>query len=181
MFKSSSEPVTVHALTQDGFRNLLDIIRLNISAIDERAYTILSDIQLFFTSVYATGTFQLGCGNLCKFSHLAESRVIKCIPEANAYLRLRDTLVFVHGTCSEELKSVISFVLWIQLTVQICKCYDSKTCESTILRQVALEWALWIQRNKIFLENIKRLYSSKLTHTQRVDSELPLSVSAVFE
>jgi hypothetical protein len=53
MFKSSSEPVTVHALTQDGFRNLLDIIRLNISAINERAYIPSFQIFNFFcTSVY---------------------------------------------------------------------------------------------------------------------------------
>ena len=54
-------------LKQDCFRSLLDLIGRYISAFNERAYPILIQIYNFFDNlVYATRTFQLGCGNLCK-------------------------------------------------------------------------------------------------------------------
>jgi hypothetical protein len=88
--------VSMLFLNHDGFRNWYNRVKY-ICINSER----LCRYSIFFdTSVYATDTFQLECGNLCKFpcTAIVESRVIKC----------RNTLDFVHGICCEELNSVTS-------------------------------------------------------------------------
>jgi hypothetical protein len=54
-----------YGVTKAGFRELLDIIRPEISAHNERGKPIPADIQLLLTlRFYATGTFQLACADL---------------------------------------------------------------------------------------------------------------------
>jgi hypothetical protein len=49
-----------YRVTKAGFRELLDIIRPEISAHNDRGKPIPADIQLLLTlRIYATGTFQL--------------------------------------------------------------------------------------------------------------------------
>ena len=65
-------------LTKDGFRTLLDMLRHNLSGHNERGRPTSVDIQLLLTlRCYATGTFQLACGDLCDISQPSASRIIK--------------------------------------------------------------------------------------------------------
>ena len=75
-------------LTKDGFRTLLDMLRHNLSAHNERGRPIPADIQLLLTlRFYATGTFQLACGDLCDISQPSASRIIKRVSGAIARLK----------------------------------------------------------------------------------------------
>ena len=77
-----------YRLTKDGFRDLLGIIGPDISAYNGRGNPIHADVQLLLTlRFYATGTFQLACGDLCEFSQPSASRIIKRISEAIARLK----------------------------------------------------------------------------------------------
>ena len=56
-------------LTKAAIRELLQIIRPDISAQNDRRKSIASDIQLLLTLQFSTtGTFQLACGDLCEIS-----------------------------------------------------------------------------------------------------------------
>ena len=75
-------------LTKDGFRTLLDMLRHNLSPNNERGRPIPADIQLLLTlRFYATGTFQLACGDLCDISQPSASRIIKRLSGAIASLK----------------------------------------------------------------------------------------------
>ena len=57
-----------YRLTKAAFRELLEIIRPDISAHNDRGKPIPADIQLLLTlRFYATGTFQLACETCVKF------------------------------------------------------------------------------------------------------------------
>ena len=71
-------------LTKDGFCELLDILRPDISAHNERGRPIPADIQLLLTIFYATGTFQLACGDLCEISEPSASSIIMRVSESIA-------------------------------------------------------------------------------------------------
>jgi hypothetical protein len=82
-----------YRVTKAGFRELLYIIRPEISAHNERGKPIPADIQLLLTlRFYATGTFQLACGDLCEISQPSASRIIKRVFEAIARLRAKEQL-----------------------------------------------------------------------------------------
>lgn len=75
-------------LTKDGFRALLDLIRDKLSAPNERGRPIPADIQVLLTlRFYATGTFQVACGDLSGISQPSASRIIKCVSVAIAGLK----------------------------------------------------------------------------------------------
>ena len=75
-------------LTKDGFREMLIIIEVDISAHNEQGNPIPADIKLFLTlRYYATGTFQQASADLCEISQLSASCIIKRISEAIARLK----------------------------------------------------------------------------------------------
>ena len=75
-------------LMKDGCRTLLDMLRHNLSAHNERGRPIPADIQLLLTlRFYATGTFQLACGDLCDISQPSASRILKRVSGAIARLK----------------------------------------------------------------------------------------------
>ena len=77
-----------YRLTKVGFRELLAIIRPDICAHNDRGKPIPADIQLLLTlRFYATGTFQLACGDLCDISQPSASRIIKRVSEVIARLK----------------------------------------------------------------------------------------------
>ncbi len=76
-------------LTKDGFREMLNIIEADISAHNERGNPIPAEIKLLLTlRYYATDTFQEACGDLCYISQPSASRIIKCVSEAIARLKI---------------------------------------------------------------------------------------------
>ncbi len=76
-------------LTKDGFREMLNIIEADISAHNERGNPIPAENKLLLTlRYYETGTFQEACGDLCDISQASASRIIKCISEAIARLKI---------------------------------------------------------------------------------------------
>ena len=93
-----------YRLTKAGFRDLLDIIRPEISAHNDRGKPIPADIQLLLTlRFYATGTFQLACGDLCEISQPSASRIIKRVSEAIARLR-NNYITFPEGDGLDQVK-----------------------------------------------------------------------------
>ncbi len=75
-------------MTKAAFQDLLAIIRQDIRAHNNRGRPIAVDIQLLLTlRFYATGTFQLACGDLCQISQPSASRIIKRVSEAIACLK----------------------------------------------------------------------------------------------
>ena len=115
-----------YRLTKAGFRDLLDIIRPEISAHNDRGKPIPADIQLLLTlRFYATGTFQLACGDLCEISQPSASRIIKRVSEAIARLR-NNYITFPEGDGLDQVK--LDFwrlcalqMLWVQLILHISK------------------------------------------------------------
>ena len=56
---------------------------------NERGNPIPAEIKLLLTlRYYATGTFQEVCGDLCDLSQPSASRIIKCVSEAVARLKI---------------------------------------------------------------------------------------------
>ena len=93
-----------YGVTKAGCRELLDIIRPEISAHNERRKPIPADIQLLMTlRFYATGTFQLACEDLCEISKRSASRIIKRVSEAIARLR-NNYIIFPEGDFLDQLK-----------------------------------------------------------------------------
>jgi hypothetical protein len=93
-----------YGVTKAGFRELLDIIRPEIFAHNERGKSIPADIQLLLTlRFYATGTFQLACGDLCEISKRSASRIIKRVSEAIARLR-NNYIIFPEDDFLDQLK-----------------------------------------------------------------------------
>lgn len=77
-----------YRLTKDAFQEFLAMIRADIQAHNDRGRPIPADIQLLITlRFYATGTFQLACGDLCEISQPSASRIIKRVSEAIARLK----------------------------------------------------------------------------------------------
>ena len=77
-----------YRLTKAAIRELLEIIRPDISTHNERGKPIPADIQLLLAlRFYATGTLQLACGDLCEISQPPASRIIKRVSEAIARLK----------------------------------------------------------------------------------------------
>ena len=75
-------------LMKDGCRTLLDMLRHNLSAHNERGRPIPANIQLLLTlRFYAMGTFQLACGDLCDISQPSASRILKRVSGAIARLK----------------------------------------------------------------------------------------------
>ena len=75
-------------LTKAAFRELLERIRLDISAHSDRGKPIRADIQLLVTlRFYSAGTFQLACADVCAISRPSASRIIKRVSEAIARLK----------------------------------------------------------------------------------------------
>ena len=93
-----------YRLTKAGFRELLEIIKPDISAHNDRGKPIPADIQLLLTlRFYAKGTFQLACGDLCEISQPSASRIIKRVSEAIARLK-NNYITFPAGEMLEQLK-----------------------------------------------------------------------------
>ena len=93
-----------YRLTKAGFRESQDIIRPEISAHNDRGKPIPADIQLLLTlRFYATGTFQLACGDLCEISQPSASRIIKRVSEAIARLR-NNYITFPEGDILDQIK-----------------------------------------------------------------------------
>ena len=81
-----------YRVTKAGFRELLDIIRPGIAAHNDRGKLIPIDVQLLLTlRFYATGTFQMACGDLCDILQASASRIIKRVSEAIARLKNNHT------------------------------------------------------------------------------------------
>ena len=77
-----------YRLTKAGFCELLEIIRPDISAHNDRGKPIPTDIQLLLTlQFYVTGTFQLARGDLCEILQPSASRIIKRVSKAIARLK----------------------------------------------------------------------------------------------
>ena len=93
-----------YRLTKAGFRELLEIIKPDISAHNDRGKPIPADIQLLLTlRFYATGTFQLACGDLCEILQPSASRIIKRVFEAIARLN-NNYITFPAGEMLDQLK-----------------------------------------------------------------------------
>ena len=77
-----------YRVTKAGFRELLDIVRPEISAHNDRGKLTPIDIQHLLTlRFHATGTFQMACGDLCEISQTSASRIIKRVSEAIACMK----------------------------------------------------------------------------------------------
>ena len=93
-----------YRLTNAAFCELLEIIRPDISAHNGRGKPIPADIQLLLTlRFYATGTFQLACGDLCEISQPSASWIIKRVSEAIARLK-NIHITFPDGDMLQQLK-----------------------------------------------------------------------------
>ena len=93
-----------YRLTKAAFRELLEIIRPDISAYNDRGKPIPADIQLLLTlRLYATGIFQLACGDLRKISQPSASQIIKRVSEATACLK-NIYITFPDGDMLQQLK-----------------------------------------------------------------------------
>ena len=86
-----------YRLTKAAFHELLEIIRPDISAHNDRGKPTATDIHLLLTlRFYAMRTFQLACGDLCEISQPSASRIIKRVSEAivrlkNIYITFPDS------------------------------------------------------------------------------------------
>ncbi|XP_023931601.1 putative nuclease HARBI1 [Lingula anatina] len=77
-----------YRLTKDAFQELLRLVTPMIAPHNERGNPIPADIQLLLTlRFYATGTFQMACGDLCDISQSSASRIIKRVSEGIASLK----------------------------------------------------------------------------------------------
>ena len=93
-----------YRLTKDGFRALLEIIYPSIAPHNDRGKPIPADIQLLLAlRFYATGTFQLACGDLTYISQPSASRIIKRVSEAIARLK-NNYIAFPEGELLNDTK-----------------------------------------------------------------------------
>ena len=93
-----------YRLAKDAFRELLELIREDITSHNERGNPIPCDIQLLVTlRFYATGTFQLACGDLCEISQPSASRIIKRVSESIARLH-NEYINFPQGPAARKTK-----------------------------------------------------------------------------
>ena len=93
-----------YRLTKDAFRELLELIREDITSHNERGNPIPCDIQLLVTlRCYATGTFQLACGDLCVISQPSASHIIKRVSESIARLH-NEYINFPQGPAARKTK-----------------------------------------------------------------------------
>ena len=78
-----------YRVTKAAFRELLDIISSDISGHKDQGKPIPADKQLLLTlRFYATGTFQLTCGDLGKISQPSASRIIEASIRGNGPIAL---------------------------------------------------------------------------------------------
>ena len=93
-----------YRLTKDAFYELLDIIRPNLLPHNNRGRPIPVDLQLLLTlRFYATGSFQLACGDLCGISQSSASRIIKKVSTTIARLKNR-YITFPEGVMLQQVK-----------------------------------------------------------------------------
>ena len=91
-------------MTKAAFRELLEIIRPDISALNDRGKSIPADIQLLLTlRFYATGTFKLARGDLCEILQPSAGRIIKRVSEAIARLK-NIYITFPDGDMLQQVK-----------------------------------------------------------------------------
>ena len=87
-----------YRFTKAGFTYILDILKDDIpEAQDNRGHPIPPEVQLQVgLRYYATGTFQIVCGDICNVSQPSVSRIVRKISNAIA-LKSKDFIVFPTG------------------------------------------------------------------------------------